>query len=112
MMYALTILTLTEGSRRMMESDPHGYALTLTSICFVFGVLLLLFIRAGKAKVRRKAADAPDEAIATAIAAALAIYMAESSHEKESGVITIDRKYGSKWKTGPAVKQIKQPLSK
>ena len=119
-------LTLTEGSRRMLEQDPHGLSLTLVSILFVFGVLLILYIvykLTGEWFIRREehlsklksllpGQGGPDEAVATAIAAALAFYMAETSHEKESGVITIVRRDVSAWKSTPATVRRKQPSAK
>lgn len=80
---------LTEGAKRMAETDPHGWTLTLIAVTTVFSALVILFAiftLVGKIsmkmdardtapkpkKVRSsKAAAGEDEAVAAAIALAL-----------------------------------------
>lgn len=38
------ITLITEGARRMMETDPHGWTLTLIAVTVVFSALLILFL--------------------------------------------------------------------
>ena len=81
--------TLTEGAKRMAETDPHGWTLTLIAVTTVFSALVILFFvftlvgkismkmdeRAAAPKQkkvhRKKAAADEDEAVAAAIALAL-----------------------------------------
>lgn len=104
----------------MKERDPHGWILSITSISVVFSALALLWFlfwllfdrtakktpgQAGKAK---KAGKAPDEEVAAAIAMALDmeqdgdvyaaiatavhLYMNDTVHDVETGIVTITRK--------------------
>lgn len=121
------ILTLADhpGAMRMKEIDPHGWTLSLVAVTVVFSALVILFliytlsgnIFTGKfkRKPRPKAkAGAPDEETAAAIALALAeygssgaevaaiaaalhLYLSESVHDTEPGVITIKRDIPSDW---------------
>ena len=81
--------TLTEGAKRMQETDPHGWTLSLIAVTVVFSALVILFFafslvgrismsaEARKAapkaprKPRRKAGKEPEGEIAAAIALAL-----------------------------------------
>lgn len=112
---------LTAGAERMAQTDPHGWTLTLISICVVFIALVILFflyslsgkIFTGKIRIGRKkeeAAGAGDEAAvaaaialaldaetgrgdeAAAIALALHLYMNDGVHDIEPGIITIRHK--------------------
>ena len=109
-------LEMTEGARRVLETDPHGVTLTIISVSVVFFALLILFglyslsgnIFTGKFRKKPEkapASGAPDGEIAAAIAMALeledegpekaAIAMAlhlhlqSCSHDVEPGIITI-----------------------
>lgn len=119
------ILSVTENARRVAGADPHGWSIALTSICFVFAVLAILYlvygisgeyfirreqlIASGKArfKPRRSGIQDPDEGTATAIAAALALYFSDTAHEKESGVITIEHRNSGAWKGTQASRTFK-----
>ncbi len=112
---------LTVGADKMAQTDPHGWTLTLISVCVVFAALLILYgvyslsgdIFSGKFK--RKAGKGAENAqeIAAAIAmalrsecgsdeevaalAALCLYLDDGVHDVESGIITIRRDTASAW---------------
>lgn len=115
---------LTAGSDRMAQTDPHGWTLTLISVAVVFLALVILYfiysfsgaIFSGKISFKRapKATKAsPDAEVAAAIAlalqaecssddeiaavTALCLYLGESVHDIESGVITIKHNPASAW---------------
>ena len=69
---------LTAGADRMAQVDPHGWTLTLISVCVVFCALVILYFiysfsgnifsgkfKSGKKKSSQKGAD--EEAVAAAI---------------------------------------------
>ena len=113
-------MLLTAGGDRMMETDPHGWTLTLISVSVVFAALIVLYfvyslsgnIFSGKFKRAHKAKKAakgtPDAEVAAAIALALDmenggdvyaaiatavhLYLNDSVHDVESGIVTIVRK--------------------
>lgn len=70
-------LEITEGARRLLETDPHGWILCLVSVSVVFGCLLILCaiyslsgaIFSGRFKRVKRAPE--DAAVAAAIAMAL-----------------------------------------
>lgn len=109
---------LTAGGDRMAQTDPHGWTLTLISVSTVFAALIVLYfiysftgnLMSGKYKRKPKAKKAkasPDAEVAAAIALALDmeqdgdtyaaiatavhLYLSESIHDAESGIITIQR---------------------
>ncbi len=112
---------LTVGADKMAQTDPHGWTLTLISVCVVFSALLILYgvyslsgdIFSGK--FRRKAGKGAENAqeIAAAIAmalrsecgsdeevaalTALCLYLDDGVHDVESGIITIRRDAASAW---------------
>ncbi len=115
---------LTAGAERMAQTDPHGWTLTLISVSVVFSALIILYfvyslsgdIFSGKLNFKRKpkaSAGSPDEEVAAAIAlalrsecgsdeqiaalSALCLYLGDSVHDSESGVITIRREGVSPW---------------
>ena len=82
--------------------DPHGFVLTLTAVCVVFAVLMILWILFGllgkgfqRAAARRSgAADIPadhasEAETAAAIATAIHLYLSDTVHDSESFVITL-----------------------
>lgn len=107
------------GADQMKERDPHGWILSITSVSVVFAALALLWFlfwllfdrRAGKAS-QKKAKGTPDEAIAAAIALALDmeqdgdtyaaiatavhLYLSDTVHDTEPGILTI-RRTNSNW---------------
>ena len=113
-------------AQNIAVSDPHGFTLTIVSVSVVFCALAILwflfwlfFDRPAKAKAKAQAkpqkkakpAQADEEVAAAialaldmenggdtyaAIAAAVHLYLTQSVHDTESGVITIVRK-DSKW---------------
>ena len=113
-------LLLTAGGDRMMQTDPHGWTLTLISVSVVFAALIVLYfvyslsgsIFSGKFKREPKANKAvkgtPDAEIAAAIAVALDmensgdvyaaiatavhLYLNDTVHDVEPGIVTITRK--------------------
>jgi len=112
---------LTAGAERMAQTDPHGWTLTLISVSVVFIALLILFgvyslsgdIFSGKFR-HKSSAKAPDDAQAVAAIAlalraecapdeeiaalaALSLYLGESVHDVEPGVITIRKNPASAW---------------
>ena len=107
---------LTAGGDRMAQTDPHGWTLTLISVTTVFAALIILYfiynfsgnIFSGKYKRKPKAKKgSPDAEVAAAIALALDmqeggddyaaiatavhLYLTESVHDVEPGIVTIVR---------------------
>ncbi|MBP5676389.1 MAG: OadG family protein [Bacteroidales bacterium] len=107
---------LTAGGERMAQTDPHGWTLTLISVSTVFAALIVLYfiysftgnLMSGKYKRKPKAKKVkgtPDAEIAAAIALALDmeqggdtyaaiatavhLYLTESVHDVEPGIVTI-----------------------
>lgn len=121
----LAVNSLSEhpGSQRMLETDPHGWTLSLVAVTVVFSALLILFVLyslsggifTGKFKRKPKSGSRPDEATAAAIAmaidsylggddtaaaiaAALHLYLSEGGvHDYEPGFIAIRREVPSTW---------------
>ncbi|MBQ9476720.1 MAG: OadG family protein [Bacteroidales bacterium] len=115
----MTLLQMTEGAKRVMETDPHGWTLTLIAVTTVFLALAILFgiytlsgnIFTGKYKRERKPKAAkggsvtPEVAAAialaldaergseaeVAIALALHLYLSGGIHDAEPGFLTIRR---------------------
>ena len=110
-------LLLTAGGERMLETDPHGWTLTLISVTVVFTALIVLYfvynfsgnIFSGKFKRAPKAKKGtPDAEVAAAIAlaldmecdgdtyaaiaAAVHLYLHDTVHDIEPGIVTIVRK--------------------
>ena len=114
------------GSMRMKEIDPHGWTLSIIAVSVVFSALVILFliyslsggIFTGKFKRKdrpaKKTKGVPDDQTAAAIALALAqygssdaetaaiaaalhLYLSESIHDTEPGIITIRRDIPSDW---------------
>ena len=111
---------LTAGGDRMMQTDPHGWTLTLISVSVVFAALIVLYfiyslsgyIFSGKfkrtPKPRKAAKGSPDAEVAAAIALALDmensgdvyaaiatavhLYLNDAVHDVEPGIVTIVRK--------------------
>ena len=112
-------MVLTAGGERMMQTDPHGWTLTLISVSVVFLALIVLYLLynlsgklfSGDFKRKPKAPKAvqgtPDGAVAAAIAlamdmeqdgdtyAAIAtavhLYLNDAVHDVEPGIVTIRR---------------------
>ncbi len=113
-------LLLTAGGDRMLETDPHGWTLTLISVSVVFTALIVLYfiysfsggLFSGKFKraprPRKAAKGTPDAEVAAAIALALDmecsgeeyaaiatavhLYLNDAVHDVEPGIVTIVRK--------------------
>ena len=116
-------LLLTAGGDRMMETDPHGWTLTLISVSVVFAALIVLYfiysfsgklfsgeLKASAKKMKRVMPGTDREypeiaaAIAlaldmesagdeyAAIATALHLYLNDTVHDMEPGIVTIVRK--------------------
>ena len=119
---SLSSIILTAGADKMAVSDPHGFTLTLVSVAVVFSALIILYfiyslsgnIVSGKYKHKGSTPDdsqavaaaiamaleqeaCSDEAEA-AIATALHLYLSESIHDIEPGIITIKKKDNTNWK--------------
>jgi len=118
----MILLQVLEGSERMREVDPHGFTLSIVAVMVVFTALLVLFIlytlsgNIFTGKYKRKPhkqqpdadtaaaiglalnlyTSAGDEEIA-AISTALHLYLSESVHDTEPGIITIRRDVPSSW---------------
>ncbi len=117
---------LTAGADRMAQVDPHGWTLTLISICVVFCALVILYfiytlsgnIFSGKIKFSKKekaGAETVDESAvaaaialaidaetgkgdeAAAIALALHLHLNGGVHDIEPGIITIRHDRASGW---------------
>ncbi len=112
---------LTAGGDRMMQTDPHGWTLTLISVTVVFAALIVLYfiytfsgsLFSGKIKLPRKPgkkASANAEVAAAialaidmecsgdeyaAIATAVHLYLSDTVHDVEPGFITIVRSESS-----------------
>jgi len=115
-------ILLTAGSDRMMQTDPNGLTLTLISVSVVFAALIVLYciyslsgaLFSGKFKRERKPSvkASPDAEVAAAIALALDmeqdgdtyaaiatavhLYLSDSIHDVEPGIVTI-RRTSSAW---------------
>jgi Na+-transporting methylmalonyl-CoA/oxaloacetate decarboxylase gamma subunit len=111
---------LTAGGDRMMQTDPHGWTLTLISVSVVFAALIVLYfiyslsgsIFSGKfkrtPKPKKAGKGSPDAEVAAAIALALDmensgdvyaaiatavhLYLNDAVHDVEPGIVTIVRK--------------------
>ncbi|MCM1177360.1 MAG: OadG family protein [Bacteroidales bacterium] len=109
-------------SAQMLDKDPHGWIMTVTSVCVVFAVLILLWFiysLVGKAFTGKRSmesrAAAPAKAgmtgevaaaiamalekennseVNAAIALALHQYMNDTVHDQESFVLTIKPTFG------------------
>ena len=111
------ILNMTEGAKRMAETDPHGFTLALIAVTTVFIALVILYFvysligrlsqpsapKAPKAS-RKKAKGGPDTETAAAIAMALEaelggevnaaiamalhLHLSNAVHDVEPGIIT------------------------
>lgn len=116
----MNILSMTEGAKRVLQTDPHGLTLTLVAVCVVFGCLLILYfvysasgdIFSGRIRLKRKhrrtssaqvsAEDAAaialalrlenDGALQAAIATAIHLELSGEVHDIEPGVVTIRTK--------------------
>ncbi len=117
---------LTAGADKMAQTDPHGWTLTLISVGVVFCALIILYfvysfsgaIFSGKIKFKfrksRKSGKEADAATAAAIALALDdfcgnsdekaaialalhLYLTDSVHDMEPGVITIRKSAAPSW---------------
>ncbi|MBO4455707.1 MAG: OadG family protein [Bacteroidales bacterium] len=120
LLQAASSLAEHPGAMKMLETDPHGWTLSLVAVCVVFSALLVLFllyslsggIFTGKFKRKPKTdPDAPaaaaiamalhsylsDEDEIAAIAAALHLYLSDSVHDPEPGFITIRCDAPSSW---------------
>lgn len=103
----------------MMQTDPHGWTLTIISVCVVFSALIVLYciytlsgnIFSGKfkraPKPKKAAKGTPDAEVAAAIALALNmeqsgdeyaaiatavhLYLNDAVHDVEPGIVTITR---------------------
>lgn len=123
-------------AQHMKERDPHGWILTVVSISVVFSALAILWFmfwllfdrRARKAAAAKaakpKAAKTPDAEVAAAIAlaldmesagddyaaiaAAVHLYLTETVHDPEPGIITIVRR-PSAWESNKALNFRKLP---
>ena len=119
---SLCSIILTAGGDRMAQTDPHGWTLTIISVSVVFLALLILYflyslsgkVFSGqfKRKPKKAKAGAPDEEVAAAIALALDmeqdgdtyaaiatavhLYLTQSVHDIEPGIVTI-RRSNSAW---------------
>ena len=115
-------ILLTAGGDRMMQTDPNGLTLTLISVSVVFAALIVLYciyslsgaLFSGKFKRERKPSvkASPDAEVAAAIALALDmeqdgdtyaaiatavhLYLSDSIHDVEPGIVTI-RRTSSAW---------------
>ena len=111
---------LTTGADKMAQIDPHGWTLTLISVLVVFTALVILFcvysifgkIGAGKLQKTDKPekhsktdSNQTDSDVDVAIATAVSLYLSESVHEEESGVITIVRR-PSAWNSARAFRKL------
>ena len=113
-------MLLTAGGDRMMETDPHGWTLTLINVSVVFAALIVLYfvyslsgnIFSGKfkraPKAKNAAKDTQDAEVAAAIALALDmenggdvyaaiatavhLYLNDNVHDIEPAIVTIVRK--------------------
>ena len=103
-------ILLTTGAERMAVNDPHGWTLTVISVCVVFCALAILYcvyrlsgdIFSGKFK--KASAAKADEAVQAAIATAVHLYLSGQMptddgevHDIEPGILTIRRSEGGGW---------------
>lgn len=118
---------LTAGADRMAQVDPHGWTLTLISVCVVFCALVILYfiytlsgnifsgkIKFGKKKEKAGAGTVDESAVAAAIALAvdaetgkgdeaaaialaLHLHLNGGVHDIEPGIITIRHDRASGW---------------
>lgn len=124
--FLYNIMLLTAGADKMLQTDPHGWTLTLISVSVVFVALIILYflytlsgnVFSGKVKLpsgQKKSSKTQDmDAVAlaialaldaetsseeteAAIATALHLYMSDAVHDMEPGFITIRRNPASNW---------------
>ena len=124
--FLYNMMLLTAGADRMLQTDPHGWTLTLISVSVVFVALIILYflytlsgnIFSGKVKLpsgQKKSsktrdmdavalaialaldAETSSEETEAAIATALHLYMSDAVHDVEQGFITIRRNPASNW---------------
>ena len=115
----MSLPILTAGADKMAVTDPHGWTLTIISVCVVFTALIILYgiyslsggIFSGKFKRKPKGMDGEIAAAIAmaleaekgseteaAVAAALHLYLNEGIHDVEPGIITIKRTNNDNWK--------------
>lgn len=105
----------TKGALKLMETDPHGWTLSIVSVCVVFSCLIILYgiyslsgaIFSGKFKKKAPVEKAPEavqqtpsavnDEVQAAIALALHLYISSNAHDTESGVITVADTTPSAW---------------
>lgn len=115
----INLLNMTAGAQRMAETDPHGWTLALIAVSTVFIALVILYFIYGtigkvansrvpgmkQIKRSRKKGSSPDAETAAAIAMALDaenggevnaaiamalhLYLNDTVHDIEPGIITI-----------------------
>ena len=109
------LYSLTAGAERMAATDPHGWTLTIISVSVVFIALIILYclyslsgkVFSGELKARVRKKD-PQEDVAAAIALALDmeqdgdtyaaiatavhLYLSDTVHDTEPGIVTTVRK--------------------
>lgn len=116
----MMVLEITKGAKMVMESDPHGWTLSLISVSVVFTALVILYgiyslIGVIATKKLKRQGGKPEGEVAAAIALALsrecgeggetaaAIAMAleeelqSTVHDQESDVITITPRQAGGW---------------
>ena len=121
----ISLLNMTAGAQRMAETDPHGWTLSLIAVFTVFTALVILYIiyscigkasRRGMPRMprvkRSKSGKTPDAETAAAIAMALEaerggevnaaiamalhLYINDTVHDTEPGIITFTPR-NSEW---------------
>ena len=115
----ISLLNMTAGAQRMAETDPHGWTLSLIAVTTVFTALLVLYIiyscigkasQKGLPRVKKGKTPDADTAAAiamaldaerggevnAAIAMALHLYLNNTVHDAEPGIITFTPRQ-SRW---------------
>ena len=91
--------SVVQKASHMAQADPHGWTLTLVSVCVVFSVLIILYLAyfltgAIFSKQQKKTSDTLTDEELCAIATALELYERDKCvHDNESGIITIKNRY-------------------
>ncbi len=77
---------------QVAESDPHGVIITVVSVIVVFAALIVLYFAYSIiGKIANWKTGSKSDEIAAAISLALHEHINDSTHDKESYVITIRR---------------------
>ena len=88
-------IVLTAGADRMAATDPHGWTLTIISVGVVFIALIILYglySLSGRILIALALDMENGGDTYAAIATAVHLYLSDTVHDTEPGIVTITRK--------------------